>query len=482
MDFKSNSSGTTNFNLPNGKFHKKEKTAHQLTHSFKFFSSHWSKLVFTSLSILIIVFGSYFAIQYAQGNYRFTKNGILPESGLLNANSFPTGAQVFVDGELTTATDNTVYFKPGTYQVKIVKEGYSPWEKTLEIKKELVAQTNARLFPIAPSLIPLTFTGVENVLPSPDGRKIVYYAASASAETRNGLYVLELNDSLMPFQKTSRQVAEDVPIYNLAQAELIWSPDSTQIMVLSEVKQVLIDINQTSKLPSLPDISFRRQQILSGWEEEMYLRERQYLAEFPPEILTIATQSAKNVYISPDKKKLLYTATASATLVDNIVPPLPSTNTQPESRTIQPGKIYIYDREEDKNFEIAVESGEKTTVTKALLADDLYNKQPRTLLASPSAFSRLQANGLKETTLNFHAYHTSLPINTLQWLPDSNHLVFARDNHIQVLEYDGTNNSTLYSGPFAKNFIYPWPDDSQLIILTSFSPESPQNLYAIELK
>ncbi len=49
------------------------------------------------------------------------------------------------------------------------------------------------------------------------------------------------------------------------------------------------------------------------------------------------------------------------------------------------------------------------------------------------------------------------------------------------MEYDGQNRTTLYSGPFVNRFLYPWPDGSRLLIQTSFSPETPANLYAIEL-
>ncbi len=441
-----------------------------------------SKVFFTLLSTTIIVAGSYLAIQYAQGNYRITSNGILPESGLLSANSFPTGAQVFINDRLVTATDDTVYLEPGTYQVKLVKDGYSPWHKELEIKKELVTQTNARLFPAAPTLTPLSFTGAENLLPSPDGRKIVYYTASASAKAKNGLYVLELSDNLIPFQKSSQQIAADVPAFKLANADYVWSPDSNQLMLLTKQKQMLLDINQNNNLASLPDVSFKRKQILSQWEEDMYIRERQYLKKFPEEVIQIATQSAKNVYISPDKEKLLYTATASATLPDNLIPPIPSSNTQPEKRQLEVNKIYVYDREEDRNFEIASETGEKPIANKSLLADDLFRKQPLNLKASPSAFSRLQATDSAKTVYKFNIYHTSLYINTLQWFADSKHLMFAQDGNIYIMAYDGTNKTNIYSGPFYETFLYPWPDGSRLVILTSFSPDSPKNLYTVELK
>ncbi len=447
------------------------------------------RVFFTILSATIILTGSYLAIQYAKGNYRLTQQGLLPESGLLSANSFPPGAQVFIDGKLATATDDTLYLEPGKYQIKIIKDGYSPWQKNLIIKKELVTQTNAQLFPSAPTLTPLTSTGAQNLHPSPDGRKILYYTNNASTASKNGLYVLELTDNLIPLQKTAKHLAEDVPALNLSQADFIWSPDSSQIMLLTPQKQVLLELNSLNKIIELPDVSFKQKQILSEWEEDMYLRERQYLVEFPEPMIKIATSSAKNVYISPDKKRLLYTATASAQLENNLVPPVPSRSTQPENRQVEPGKIYVYDREEDKNFEVGLEVGDKNLAAKQLLANDLAATQPKTLTASPGAFTKLQQLSLEAETASqagllayrFNTYHTSLFINTLQWFADSKHLMYAQDGRIQIMEYDGTNNTTLYSGPFAENFLYPWPDGSKLVILTSFSPDSPKNLYAIEL-
>src|SRR5690606_11476637 len=91
----------------------------------KRFPSLNAGLLYTLFSAFVIILGTLIAIQYAKGNFRFTKSGFTPEAGLLNANSFPTGAEVYVDGELITATDNTVYLDPGEYLVEVRKEGYS---------------------------------------------------------------------------------------------------------------------------------------------------------------------------------------------------------------------------------------------------------------------------------------------------------------------------------------------------------------------
>ena len=456
---------------------------------------------YTIASAIFILVGTLIAIQYAKGNIRMTRDGFVRNAGLLAANSFPTGAEVIIDGKLVTATDDTLYLEPGQYEVELVKDGFVPWKKLMTIEQELVTQTNARLFPSAASFSPLTFTGVTNISPSPDGQKIIYYSNTATSERKNGLYLLELSTSALPIQRGPRQITTDLPSFQLSDAQFIWSPDSSEVILITPTREVLLSIERLNDLTIEPDISFRKRQILTEWEEEMYVRERQFLTQFPLEIVEIATQSAKNVYLSPDKKRLLYTATASATIPDTIVPPLPSTNRHPEERTLAVGGIYVYDREEDKNFRVGTEkpvapqdaddqntqqsnqlNPQQLSREKQLLVRDVFVDAAQLRTATSGAFTSLQATQSAQTADNFTTYHSSLYANTFQWFPDSKHLLFAEENTIKVMGYDSTNVTTIYSGPFSENFLYPWPDGNRLLIIASFSPDVPHNLYAIELK
>ena len=503
---------------------KKKITFKKASKQFKkvFQAIFTTRLGYSLFSLVFVIIGSILAIQYARGNWRLTKEGVVANTGLLNVNSFPTGAQVFINDRLITATDDTIYIDPGEYLVKIVKEGYSVWQKNLLVQKELVTQTNANLFPAAPSLSPLTFTGVSNIHPSPDGQKILFYVNQASSSSNNGFYLLELTSNFLSLQSGPRQITDDVPSLELDKAHIIWSPNSRELMILVDEelggREFLISIDRKISLLDQTDISHLRANTLSVWEEEIYQKERQFLEKFPSEILRVASESAKNVYISPDKKRLLYTATADVNLADNLIPPLPATSNQVEERELKAGNIYVYDREEDKNFLVLSEELrpsfplqnlvpneteeelininnelndldkteiELTYVDKQLLSDDLFTTEMRQLESSPEAFLRLQAESIinKETTaINFSNYYTGVKLNSLQWFPDSKHLLYVADGKVQIMEYDGHNNTVLYSGPFADEFIYPWPDGSQVIIHTSFSPDSPFNLYAINLK
>ena len=445
------------------------------------------KTIYTFASAVFIVLGTAVAIQYAKGNFRLTEQGFVQGTGLLAANSFPTGAEVHIDGKLVTATDDTLYLEPNYYTVDIIKEGYTTWSKRISIEKELVTQTNAQLFPLAPSLSTLTVTGITNLQPSPDGEKIVYYSASASAERKNGLYILALT-STNSFSLSSgpKQIAEASATFDLEAARYIWSPDSSEVMLLTPNRTVLLDVNRLNVLDTLPDVGFKQKQILSEWEQEMYLRERQVLSEFPPEFIAIATTSAENVFVSPDKRRVVYTATAAAAIPENIVSTaLPSTNSVAEIRQLEPNTVYVYDREEDRNYLVGASKtteAETAKHAKKLLAVDTFNPASPLLTASPSAFSSLQASESAQTADAFNGYHSPAYANTFQWYPNSKHLLYIEDAAIKIMEFDGGNTVTLYSGPFAKEFVYPAPNGERLIIVTSFSPSSPLNFYAVELQ
>lgn len=70
------------------------------------------------------------------------------------------------------------------------------------------------------------------------------------------------------------------------------------------------------------------------------------------------------------------------------------------------------------------------------------------------------------------------------WMPDSRHIILVDDKTISVVDFDGINKAVIYAGSFIGNFVFPWPDSSRLVIISS-SPTptaSEPNLYGINLK
>ncbi len=70
------------------------------------------------------------------------------------------------------------------------------------------------------------------------------------------------------------------------------------------------------------------------------------------------------------------------------------------------------------------------------------------------------------------------------WLPDSRYIIMVEENAISLLDFDGTNKAVIYAGTFKDNFVFPWPDSSRLVIVSSFPTPtaSEPNLYGINLR
>ena len=443
-------------------------------------------LIFISAAIFIAI-GTYFTIRWAKG-YRPTKNGLTKATGLLAANSFPKGAQVYLNHHLTTATDDTINLAPGKYQVEIKKDGYHTWQKDLVIEKELVTQTNATLFPTTPSLTPLTYTGALNPTPSPDGNKIAFAVASASATTKNGLYVEDLSSNPLALNRSPKQITRNTPAFDFSQATLTWSPDSSQIIASFPNKtNLLLEADKFNDASTFKDVTYLLPSIFADWEREIAQTEKTKLKEFPKFILKVATESAQNVFVSPNDEKMLYQATKEITIPDKLIPPIPAASTQPETRDLKPGNFYVYDAKEDRNFlvlskEEATTSGKKQIILKNVLAPIPPAELNLPLESSSSPLISLKASNLTQTLKNFTYQYSPIYLTNIQWFPDSYHLIITTDKSIDIVEYDGTNRTTVYSGPFDPSLVYPWPDGSRLITLIKFSPQTPPNLYTIKLK
>lgn len=428
--------------------------------------------------VLFVVTGTIAVILYGRG-YRpnFDTNSLKP-TGLISLTSDPVGAQVFVNDVLKTATNNTVNIDPGWYAVKIVKEGFIPWEKKLRIQGEVVSKTDAFLFPSNPSLSPLTTTGIENPLLSPDGTKVAYIIPTKATDTtqsrKSGLWVYELVDRPLGLNRDPRLLGVNDPVHNFGTANLTWSPDSTQIMV--DFGNT-VRLYSTARTGDFQDVTSTTTFILRDWEDQKRLKDRQRLAAFKKEIIDVATSSARIISFSPDESKMLYEATASATLPQVITPPLIGTNPTEEKRTIEPGKFYIYDSREDKNFFVL----SKNELPQPSPKENSNNQAPKYKQIQTSKIQNPNPSGNMVRQLADGISGTEVPVH---WFPTNRHLVLTLPGKIDIMEYDRTNWVTIYAGPLVDGFLAIWPNTSRVIILTNLNPgvSSLPNLYTVNLR
>ncbi len=392
------------------------------------------KQLLISIAILLFLFtGTTLVILYGRG-YRFWFDRGKPDisgTGLLVVRSIPDGAQVFINDHLTTATDSTINLSPGNYTIRIYKEGYSPWEKKINIQKEIVAKAEALLFATAPKLESLTATGIENPTLDPSLTRIAYTVASGAAR-KNGVYVLDMTTRpLLTLRSASTQIADDT-FDTFSKTHLAWSPDGKEL--LASISAALRSsttylLSSTSLNDNPKDVTNTLDTVMTRWETDKTEKENSRLNTLNLLLEKVTRENFSILAWSPDETKILYTASQSATVPIIIKPPLIGTNQTPQQREIKKGAVYVYDTKEDKNFKI---------------------------LDSP------------------------LP---LSWLPDSTHLIFVHDRKIEIMEYDRTNSTTVYAGPFVDKYVFPFPSGSKVVILTNLgNPDILPNLYTVGLK
>lgn len=422
-----------------------------------------------TFSSLILVGALTVVVGFFVRGYRVDiNNKTFRPTGILSATSSPEGAQVWINGKLKTATNQTITLSPDQYQIEIKKPGFTTWKKTITIEKEVVAETNALLFPIVPDLRALTFTGASRPKISPDGAKLIYFvtdeevnslpseenlsdepdqepAATTTGQPQEkkdskiGLWLINLAEKPLSRSFQPKKLVNLPTNFDFDTITTLWSPDSRKIlMTVAKTKQTnnyfIIDINQTYDFTTPPLIGETKtaaQQILADWQKQEELSFQQILTKLPEKLQEILTSEGESLVFSPDETRVLYRVKTKVNLPEKfLTKEIIGASTQQETRNLEPGSWYVYDRKEDKNF---------------LISDNQEIK--------------------------------------ISWFPTSRHLLLVEEGvSIEIVEYDGHNQVTIYSGPFEKTHVFPFPSGKQLLILTSLNNNRPPDLYSISLE
>lgn len=354
------------------------------------------KFVVTIVTLLIVALGAGTAIFLAKGYTFSTTEKRIVGTGIITITSEPDAASVFVDGHLTTATNATISSLPTkTYAVKVTKEGFIPWEKSVEVKEGLVTDLKVTLYPAIPTIYPLSFTGVASPILSPDASKLAYVVPGGK---KPGVWVWTMTKNQpISFARSSEphQIASNTTT-DFSKATLKWSPDSKQVLATVGSNNYLLNSDSLNTDPR--DITAILDGTLKGWQDDVSSKDVSRIETVKdPALRKIASDSALLKW-SPDETKFMTDAK-------------------------------VYDLVDSKNYPL------------------------------PSAKDHI-------------------------WLSDSRHIILVEENSISIVDFDGVNRAVIYAGKFDNNFVFPWPDSSKLVIISSFPTPtaSEPNLYGINLK
>lgn len=399
------------------------------------------RFIFTILSLVIIGVIAGIAIFLAKG-YRYQpETGTFFGTGIISVSSIPDQASVYLDGHLTTATDdNITSLPPKTYKVRIVKEGYIPWEKDIEVKEGLVSEIKATLFRSIPTIYPVTYSGVDYALLSPDNLKLMYIIPNgleggAAAERKSGIWVWVMASQGglgLGAGEVQRQLVQANGV-DYSKAAFRWSPDSAQIFIDLPERKLLLDIGRLNDPPR--DITANFEATLKSWdgiESKNRLTKLEQITDF--NLRKTASGSALLKW-SLDETKVLYT--------------------DPE------GNFKLNDLSSKKNYDLPKASSYEFLPDSKHLVMVEYDAKKES--EGPEASKDLkELNGSIDTTIKDRFAQT----------------------RISIIEIDGTNKAEIYYGLVEPNIVVPWPDGSRLVVISSLPTQtaSEPNLYGINLK
>lgn len=436
------------------------------------------KKVFLFIFLSSILVG---VVLYGRG-YRLNLNqkGV-QSTGILVITSYPDGAKIYIDGKLKGATNTTISLLPGEYTVRIEKEGLIPWERKITMKGEWVIKLGPSLFPKNPALTPITNLGITYTKIPPNADSMILFSQTGSIED-DGIYLLDLNKPLIPLTSPLRQIANRKTLgdsFDLASASAILSPDEKQIQLnytdpnTTLTKSYLLDTDKLN--PSLFEITQSISNIYDSWTQKEQKKLKKLIESLKKPLSPIAKRSFSIISFSPDLTKVAYIALEDITLPLVIKPKLIATNQTPETRTIQKGNMYVYDKKEDKNYLIA-QKKELDILPKS----DKKELFPYLFTSTPTPFLSSQTPTPQDQVFIKTSYEIT---KYYYWYPDSTQIVKQEKNKILIMEFDGTQKRTIYAGPF-KNNLSAVSSDGKLLILLNLNPESSKypDVYSVGIR
>ncbi|MDX1608344.1 MAG: PEGA domain-containing protein, partial [Candidatus Spechtbacterales bacterium] len=243
-------------------------------------------------------------VLYTQG-YRLDTNTLaLKKTGGLDLDVNMTEAKVFLNGELERETNfifRSAVFRnilPGTYEVRLEKDGYFNWQKTAEVEEGRVTKfPGIRLFPRELTL-GIMVKDAKKIFMSDNGNyAIVKVPAekteSEEEETQNNTPIAESN--LILYDLIARQRSSFLDLQRGEEVTAVyWSPESEAFSVVIEGgrRSPVFYTGQSSQDPELTD----RTNFLTRSYPQVFDQDNIVLPSNSANLLYVFTKNTDNTY------------------------------------------------------------------------------------------------------------------------------------------------------------------------------------------
>lgn len=386
-----------------------------------------SKEIFQMAVTAVCLLALTTAIFLYAGGYRLKKDRNtstvqIRSTGMVSVKSIPQGANVYINGVLATATNNTIPgVEPGKHLLKVVKNGFATWTKEIEVFPELATDITAVLISQTPRLEPLTNTGAKSPIISPTLTKLTFLSDDAESP---GIWVVSLSEgTLSLFKSTPSVVLKDTSLIKYSQSKsLEWAPDEKALLIkLDDGRYQLFNLVDKT-VQNIPTET-RVETLRTGWDADTLEKRKAFIEkiDIPQELQEQAV--SKDAIWAPDEKKFLYKK-------------LNGNQTE----------YCVY------NSEKPLPVGEQVNVV--VFTTNTTDPQPQISWYSDS----------------FHLILTEGNVDA------------DKRGTIYIIRIDGTNKTEIYNNTLYSNKVFVAPGGDKLVVSTSFKSSDRTDLYTIGIR
>jgi len=459
----------------------------------------FSVIIFVSIVSLI-------AILIANG-YNFSGKGI-QENGILDIDSIPQGAEIYINGEKKAETPTKLDLKIGTYEVELIYPDYRSWKKEIHIDSTLITKANAILFPEELGLEQITFTDIDKVFFS-ENKEYAFYTILKGDNA--GIWSIKIEKNLFDISDVKPTKINDLSVFPNTcfeqnyQFDINSSNKNAIVKCSGQTNQFFlysIENNDTKPLDINSIFGFSPLNVTFGINEnELIITDSEFVLLFDTrtnrkEFITKFDEKTKSQFLisqnkyyifefdleeishlyeftSDFQKKEIYKQTFTNLPTDSTL--FASKNSEILIFTNSTGSYYFYPEKSElvqfSTQNVKIEKWLTDEISMLFLSENnLFS-----LIIHPVNITEFEIFKLID---NYNQENYSM-----KWTSNSLKLIYYDDSakKLSTMDRDGTNIVLIYEGELAEKFGFDMSGNCNYFILNLVDDEKKTNLYSIQL-
>jgi len=474
------------------------------------FTNSIIKIILPLASLGFFLVASLIVLVISQGK-KLEDDGSFVQTGIIRVNSIPTEdvKASINNNEVPFSEFRITNINPGIVNLKLTKEGYSPWEKQIKVESGIVKDVYAQLYPNTIPFTKVSDTNINKTFFSDDSQYIYYTVLNGTSV--DGIWRLKLTRNLLDFSNT-QQISQIIKFTDTEKNELLEneysiesSNDNNKLILTVGVNHYLYTLSDTTNRVDLNNtlgFAIENVQWFKDSQSIIFTQDNKHAFEYDinsKEISLINYNaegipnyaiSANNVFFIKDNKLMVYInkVVQEYQFSDKLAAIIPSALSKiytplenPNILILSTDDTLIY-VDIQKDFLDLVDT--LSTFHKSLSNGRLITYFKNDVLHSYHVEDNFNANTLD--TSNYNLAINKDTFDNLEFAATGKNLVLFTNNKLTLMDYDGLNaNSILTDFNFTESKLLFTNNSTEIYALIQEKNEigtTVNNLYKFELK